>query len=174
MEPRIIWITGLSGSGKTSLAHGVAKRLKDRGIKTVLLDGDNLRQVLGLTDSKKENYNRNTRLKAARIYGKLCKLLADQGFWVVIATISMFQEVYKWNRGNLPNYFEIYLKSSVQLLCEEDPKGIYKTPNGELAKNISGIDIAVDEPDMPHLTFDREISNDTRKLTEIVIENLKI
>jgi len=65
---------------------------------------------------------------------------------VVIATISLFQEVHQWNRQNLPGYFEIYLKVPVEELRQRDPKGIYKKYDAGEIQNVAGLDLKVDEP----------------------------
>ena len=76
----------------------------------IVLDGDVLRKIFkkGLVD--KEAYDRNSRIHLALKYGFLSKTLSSQGFTVIIATISMFNEIYVWNRANIRNYFEVYLK----------------------------------------------------------------
>ena len=86
----------------------------------------------------------------------MCKLLSSQGLTVVIATISMFEEVYVWNRKNLLNYFEVYLKVPIEELRHRDPKLIYQRyDSGELL-NVADLDLAVDEPHNPNLILDFE------------------
>ena len=106
---KVIWITGLSGAGKSSLAVETVRLLRNDQKNVVFLDGDELREILGADKHKNVNHNRDKRLELALSYAKLCRTLSLQGFTVVISTISMFREVYSWNRENLPNYFEVYL-----------------------------------------------------------------
>ena len=110
MVGKVIWITGLSGAGKTTLATELVSCLRDNNDKPVLLDGDVFRDLLKLPNLMVDEHSREVRISLALKYGLMCQLLASQGITVVIATISMFEEVYTWNRMNLPNYFEVYLK----------------------------------------------------------------
>ena len=151
---RIIWITGLSGSGKTTLGIKISNVLKDKGSPVVYLDGDQLREVFGVDAYTKKNYNKDFRFLLAMKYAHLCRVLSENNITVVIATISMFSELYKWNRENLPNYFEIYLKVPIAELRNRDPKGVYQSYDSGKLSHVFGLDIAVDEPKTPDLLFD--------------------
>lgn len=151
---RVIWITGLSGAGKSSLAKAVASRLRDQGEAVALLDGDDLREVFGAVEANAHNHGRSGRLALAMQYARLCRVIAAQGFTVVIATISLFREVHNWNRDNLPGYFEVYLKVPVEELRRRDPKGIYRRfDTGELSQ-VAGLDLIIDEPAAADWTVD--------------------
>ena len=125
MTGQVIWITGLSGAGKTTLAEELNIRLKKKYIHSIVLDGDVLRNIFTTGSFCKEAYDRNSRINLALKYGILSKTLSSQGFTVIIATISMFNEIYVWNRANIKNYFEVYLKVSVDQLSMRDQKKIY-------------------------------------------------
>ena len=156
MAGQVTWITGLSGAGKTTLADKLDVYLQELGLKVILLDGDMLRILFLDPELKSESYTREERIKLALRYSKLCKTLSDQGFNVIIATISMFNEVYDWNRENITNYFEVYLKVPLTELRHRDPKFIYKRyDNGDL-RNVAGLDLKVDQPLKSHLTLDFE------------------
>ncbi len=143
----VLWITGLSGAGKSMLAHEVVARFLAEGRAVVLLDGDELREVFGATTANVNNHGRQGRLALAKQYAQLCRVISSQGLTVVIATISLFREVHSWNRENLPGYFEVYLKVPVEELRRRDPKGIYRRVDaGELA-NVAGLDLPIDEPE---------------------------
>lgn len=144
---RVIWITGLSGAGKTTLAGELINLLRSKGEAAVLLDGDQLRDVLGAVEAKAHNHGREARLALAMRYAKLCQLIAEQGVTVVIATISLFREVHAWNRLNLPGYFEVYLKVPFEELRRRDPKGIYRRFDAGELNHVAGLDLQVDEPD---------------------------
>ncbi len=138
----VIWITGLSGAGKTTLAGEIVKNIRNTQRQVLSIDGDELREVFGsVTD-----YNRTSRLKLANKYSKLCFLIAKQGFNVVIATISLFKEVHLWNRNSIPNYFEVYLKIPMEILKQRDSKGIYKKYDKGLLENVAGLDLSIDQP----------------------------
>lgn len=145
----VLWVTGLSASGKTTLARGIAERLRIGGAPVVLLDGDSLRAVLG--EEGRKAYTRSERLELALKYSRMSKMLADQGMTVVIATISMFREVFSWNRENISDYFEIYLDVPVEELERRDPKRIYQRYREGLIDNVAGLDLLVDKPERPDL-----------------------
>jgi len=112
-----------------------------------MLDGDELRAVFGAVAADVQNHSREGRLALAMQYAHLCRVIANQGLTVVIATISLFKEVHAWNRKNLPGYFEVYLKVPVEELRRRDPKDIYRRFGaGELA-NVAGLDLPIDEPE---------------------------
>ena len=156
MDGQVIWITGLSGAGKTTVAAALDQCLRERGLIPILLDGDILRNLFKSTDEIGKTYNREARIKLALKYAHLCKTLSSQGFTVIIATISMYNETYAWNRTNLPNYFEIYLKVPLKELRRRDPKKIYQRYDAGDLSDVAGLDLAVDEPLEPHVILDFE------------------
>lgn len=146
---QVVWITGLSGAGKSTLAEATVGLLKAQGTCVVRLDGDDLRDVLGASAPNARNHGREGRLNLALQYSRLCRVLADQGMTVVLATISMFCEVHEWNRANLANYYEVYLKVPLEELRRRDPKGIYRRFDAGLLTDVAGLDLPVDEPLAP-------------------------
>ncbi len=146
-ESSVIWITGLSGAGKSTLAHEVVIRLRAEGISVVQLDGDELREVFEAVAANAHNHGREGRLALAMQYAHLCRVIASQGLVVVIATISLFHEVHAWNRKNLPDYFEVYLKVPLEELRRRDSKGIYRRFDAGDLSNVAGLDLPIDEPD---------------------------
>jgi len=150
----VIWITGLSGAGKTTLADATTSLLRSEAHSVVQLDGDDLRAVFGAADANAQNHGREGRLALALRYAHLCQILARQGLTVVIATISLFREVHAWNRGNLPGYVEVYLKTPLQELRRRDPKGIYRRFDAGALTNVAGLDLPVDEPESADVVFE--------------------
>ena len=167
----VCWITGLSGSGKTTLATILTNKLRATDKCIALLDGDELRVVFGATDVSEENHGREARLALAMRYSRLCRVLADQGVTVVIATISLFREVHAWNRANLPNYFEVFLKVPIEELRRRDPKGIYRRFDAGQISSVAGLDLQVDEPQEADLLLD-SIDESPDQLAEKILSNL--
>lgn len=146
LKPKVIWITGLSGAGKTTVAKQVQERLlQQTGIKGVLIDGDEMRAALGKTST----YTKEERLELAYTYGRLSKLLSDQGFTVIVATISMFEEVRQWNRSHIKNYIETYLKVSPEERARRDPKNLYASGKDMVSESLD-----YQEPSCPDLIFE--------------------
>ncbi len=146
-QSMVVWITGLSGAGKSTLAIEVAGQLRAKGEHVALLDGDDLRSVFGAVAANAQNYGLEGRLALAMQYAHLCRVIASQGFTVVIATISLFREVHAWNRENFPGYFEVYLKVPIEELRRRDPKGIYRRFDAGELTNVAGLDLPIDEPE---------------------------
>ena len=154
MPGTVIWITGLSGAGKTTLSNAAALKLRSRGEAVVQLDGDELRSVFGAVAANGQNHSREGRLALAMQYAHLCRVLADQGLTVMIATISLFKEVHTWNRENLPGYFEVYLKMPLEELRRRDPKGIYRRFDSGDLTNVAGLDLLIDDPKAADMIFE--------------------
>ena len=146
---RVVWVTGLSGAGKSVLATSLVARLRMVDVEILLLDGDELREIFGASSGNIQDYGREKRMALAMQYAYLCNILAKQGFTVVIATISLFKEVHAWNRENLQGYFEVYLRVPLEELRRRDPKGIYRRFDAGEIKDVTGLDLPIDEPNSP-------------------------
>ncbi len=169
---RVIWITGLSGAGKSTIAREVVRRLREQGKPVVMLDGDELREVFGAAATNTQNHGREGRLALAFQYAHLCRVIAQQGLTVVIATISLFREIHSWNRAHLPGYFEVYLKVPLDELRRRDPKGIYRRYDaGEIA-DVAGLDLAIDEPETADWIVEFDPSKPVHALAEGLMEIL--
>lgn len=155
----VYWITGLSGAGKTTIGKLFYEKLKSKNQNVVFLDGDILREIF----NNEYGYSIEERRKLALSYSKLCKLLSDQSLDVVCATISMFHECRKWNRENIENYKEIYLRAPIDVLKSRDKKNLYSKEN-----NVVGLDLQFEEPIDPDII----LNNDGTELPENVSERL--
>lgn len=152
MGKSVVWITGLPGSGKTTLARHLVDRLNsESGLRAVLLDGDEIREALEGT-----GYDLKSRRKLALIYHKLAGVLAEQGFVVVVSTVSLFHEVHEKNREKLPNYLEVFLDIPIQNLSSGQRSKIYEAPASQNPLAMAEF------PADPHvrLTLDSESQRD--------------
>ena len=168
---QVIWITGLSGAGKTTLATELVNSLRSQDKHVIQLDGDELREVFDPFKDNPQSHNRKGRLALAMQYAQLCRVLANQNLTVVIATISLFKEIHSWNRKNLPGYFEVYIKVPLAELRRRDPKSIYQRFNSGEIKNVAGLDLKIDEPLNAHLIIDYAQKNSLQK-SVIQLSNL--
>ena len=132
----VYFFTGLSGAGKTTVGSLFYRRLKNTKPNAVYLDGDEIRVAFG----EDVGYTNDERLRwAGRIF-RVCKLLSDQGIDVVCCSIAMYQSVRAWNRANIPNYKEIYLRVKPETLLARNQKGLYTGGH-----NVVGVDHVDDE-----------------------------
>jgi adenylylsulfate kinase len=162
----VIWIIGLSGAGKTTLASQVVKRVRQLNGKVVLLDGDVVRTIFkNDVDHTIEGRRRN-----AERLSVLSKFLADQGIHVVGAVLSIFPEWRRWNRENIPEYSEVYLKASTHTLLRRDNKNLYaRAAKGEIV-NVVGVDIPFPEPENSDLVIENDLDRlDFDDLTDRIL-----
>ena len=117
----LFWITGLSGSGKTSLAKKILPSIIKKYGPTIFLDGDSCRKILNLNGFTFED-----RLSNSKIYNKLTKFLTDQNINVVFSLVCLIDKARDWNRKNIDNYLEIYIKSEIVEIKKVNKKKIYK------------------------------------------------
>jgi len=146
----VVWITGLSGAGKTTLCEALYGRLKPSLPQLVKLDGDVVRKAL----SSDLGYGEaDRRVQIGRIQG-MTKILADQGISVLVGALYAHPALLQWNRDNLPGYVEVYLKASLDLLRDRDSKGLYAQADADNTGNIVGLDIQWHEPLQPDVVID--------------------
>jgi len=148
----VVWLTGLPGSGKTTIARGLKRELKVRGLKFEVFDGDEVRKNLskGLGFSKEDRDTHNKRV----IY--VCKLLTRNGVNAVVSLISPYRSTRAYAREQLPRFVEVYLKCSVEECIRRDPKGLYKKALAGEIDNMTGIQDPYEEPLNPEVVLDTE------------------
>ncbi|WP_139470629.1 adenylyl-sulfate kinase [Campylobacter armoricus] len=162
MVASVIWLTGLAGSGKSTIGKALYEKIKQKYKNIIYLDGDELRDLLGYY-----GYDKQSRIDMALKRSQFAKFLNDQDMIVVVTTISMFNEVYEYNRQNLKNYFEIYIKCSMEELIKRDQKGLYTKALNDKIKEVVGIDIKFDEP-KAHFVLDNTLQNDLDDKVDII------
>jgi len=164
----VIWITGLSGSGKTALSEVLYRRLKPSLPELVRIDGDAVRAIMG----HDLGYTEADRLTQVRRMQGLAKYLSDQGLVVIAAVLYSHPELLRWNRRSFRSYFEVYLKVSLEVLRKRNAKGIYaKAQKGEMTQ-VVGVDIPWHSPLCPDLVIDNNDSVSLEQLAEKVIVSI--
>lgn len=166
----VYFFTGLAGAGKTAVGGLFYRRLKERSPEAVLLDGDQIRgtvehggRAAGAAPDE-SRYTTEARRSGAFGLFQRCRELADQGKDVVCCSISMYSDVRRWNRENIENYREIYMKVSWETLYRRDQKKLYSSG----AKNVVGVDLPWDEPGHSSIV----IQNDGEETPEEITERL--
>jgi adenylyl-sulfate kinase len=151
-EGFVVWLTGLPGSGKTTIARELEPQLKKRGWCVEVLDGDEIRQNLskGLGFSRED---RETHLKRVTY---VAKLLSRNGVAVIAAFISPYRNIREHARKETTNFVEVYVKCSVEACAERDPKGLYKKASVGQIKDLTGPQDLYEEPLEPDLVVDTE------------------
>lgn len=165
-EPLVIWFTGLSASGKSTIAGVLEQILTKQGYHTYLLDGDNVRhglcKDLGFSDDdRKENIRR---------VGEVAKLAADAGLIVLAAFISPFRSDRRIVRDILPQnqFVEVFVDTSLEVCKQRDPKGLYeKAERGEI-KRFTGIDSPYETPEAAEVYLDAETQNVAESVNQLL------
>ena len=146
----LFWITGLSGAGKTSIGNKIKKNISKIYGPTLIISGDNLRSIFGL-----KGYDYQDRLIILRKYNKFAKYITNQKINLIFAVVGMVDEIRLWNRKNIDNYIEIYVKSKITNIKKQNKKRIYhqKRPG-----KIIGIDIKAELPKNPDITINNSFN----------------
>jgi len=147
----VLWFTGLSASGKSTLANAVAGALYERGSHTYVLDGDNIRHGL----NKDLGFSPTDRVENIRRIGEVAKLFTDAGVIALTAFISPYREDRdKAREINGESFIEVYVKCDLNVCEERDPKGLYKKARAGEIPNFTGISAPYEEPEAAELVID--------------------
>ncbi|HEU4663052.1 MAG TPA: sulfate adenylyltransferase subunit CysN [Dokdonella sp.] len=168
-KPCVLWLTGLSGSGKSTIANIVERQLHALGARTYLLDGDNVRHGL----SKDLGFTDADRVENIRRVGEVAKLMVDAGLIVITAFISPFRSERRLARGMVDDgeFMEIFVDTPLEVVERRDPKGLYrKARRGEL-KNFTGIDSPYEVPAAPELHV-RTMEQSPEDCASMIVEAL--
>ncbi len=130
----VIWFTGLSGAGKTTIANALFKDLKQSQNNVILLDGDVIRSLF-----QNFGFDEEARKKHNIAVGEFAALLEKQGHWVIVAMISPYADTREIIRNKCINFIEVYVSTSLQVCQERDPKGLYKKAISGEIKDFTGI-----------------------------------
>ena len=152
----VLWITGLSGSGKTTIASNLYDKLKFIHNNVIILDGDIIRNSFQYS----WGYTISERLKGAKFVSDLCHLLDKQEITVICATMSLFNDIQQINRERFHKYIEIYLDVDMDILIKRDKKTLYSRALKGLEKNVVGVDLPYDIPKKPELFLKNNFKNE--------------
>ncbi len=152
MSVPVIWLTGVSGVGKTTLAEGLKKYYETKGQAVEILDGDEIRKTL----SKDLGFSPEDRKEHNRRVIFIAKILAKNGVVTIVPLISPYRETRDNARKELPKFFEVWVKASQEECIKRDPKGLYKKALAGEIKNLTGLQAPYEEPLNPELVVDTE------------------
>lgn len=174
-KPLLVWFTGLSGSGKSTIANLVEKKLFEKNIKTYTLDGDNIRKGINSDLS----FSPEDRTENIRRIAEVSKLMIDAG----LVVLASFVSPYKKDRDNIRtvvkdvNFVEVYINTSVEECERRDVKGLYKKARSGEIKNMTGISAPYEAPVNPDVEIKTEkepIEDSVRRIVDFIIPKLKL
>jgi len=166
---QVLWLTGLSGSGKSTIANALEKQLYAEGKKTYVLDGDNIRHGL----NKDLGFTDKDRVENIRRVAEVAKLMCDAGLIVITAFISPFRTEREMARSLFQSeeFKEIFISTPLKIAEQRDPKGLYKKARSGEIPNFTGINSPYEKPIKPELTIDTSktsITQSVKKILEII------
>jgi adenylylsulfate kinase len=151
----VIWLTGLSAAGKTTIARELATRLRQHSFKVELLDGDAIRKEL----SSDLGFSRQDRREQIRRVTYLCKLLSKNGITCIVSVISPYRDLRSFAAEEIRKvspFIEVYVKCSLESCMKRDPKGLYKKALSGEIKNFTGLQDPYEEPLTPDVTVNTD------------------
>lgn len=160
----LFWVSGLSGSGKTTIAKKITKDIKKLYGPTVVISGDSLRNMFNL-----KGYSYNERLTTVKKYCRLSKFLTSQKMNVIFAVIGMMKSIREWNRKNIDNYIEIYIKSDIKEIIKQKKKKIYFSSK----KNLVGLDIKPEFPKKPDIILKNDFKTNVNELSKKLVGKIQ-
>lgn len=163
MKPGVLWFTGLSGAGKTSIASALREHFQAQKQFPVLLDGDEIRDILD-----RKGFDEGSRKRHNLQVGRLAALLESQGHFVIVTLISPFAEVREEIRGFCQNFHEIYINAPLDVCMGRDPKGLYMKALSNEIRDFTGLGSPYEAP----INADLEIRTDSVSVEAAVKEIL--
>ncbi|HJR44291.1 MAG TPA: adenylyl-sulfate kinase [Actinomycetota bacterium] len=165
----VLWFTGLSGSGKTTIAHEVEEKLLEAGVPVEILDGDVVRENL----SKGLGFSKEDRDTNIRRIAFVAHLLQRNGVFVITAAISPYKAVRDEARAMIKDFVEIYADASLEVCEARDTKGLYAKARAGEIKGFTGIDDPYEAPENPEVVCDtdaEDVSESAQKVIDKLIE----
>jgi adenylylsulfate kinase len=165
----VVWLTGLSGSGKTTIGRSLEIKLKELGFRVELLDGDEVRKQL----SPDLGFTKNDRETHARRVVYLSRLLAKNGIITLVSLIAPYRSFREYARKEISDYVEVYVKTPLETCIKRDPKGLYKKAlKGEIT-DMTGIQDPYETPVNPELVIETEHLT-VDQSAELIMARLKV
>lgn len=169
---KVIWLTGLSGSGKSSIAREVETQLFNEGILSFVLDGDNIRHGL----NSDLGFTEDDRAENIRRIGEVAKLFHDAGFLVLVSFISPYKDGRRRVRKLIgeSNFVEVFLDCPIKVCEERDPKNLYRLAKEGKINNFTGVDHPYEKPENPHITIDTSklsVEQSANKIIDFIRSN---
>jgi adenylyl-sulfate kinase len=159
----VLWFTGLSGAGKSTISNLIEARLREAGAKVEVLDGDVVRTHL----SKGLGFGKEDRDINIRRIGFVAELLARHGVIVIVAAISPYRAVRDEVRERIPDFVEVYVECPIEVLAERDVKGLYKKALAGEIEHFTGVSDPYEPPLHPEVTVDSSRENPLESANKI-------
>ena len=159
----LFWVTGLSGSGKTTIAKLIKSRISKLYGPTLIISGDDLRNIFEL-----RGFDKKTRISIGIKFSRMCKLITNQNINIIFAVVGLIDKIRFLNKKNIKNYIEIYIKSDINQIIKNKQKKIY-FKNKE---NIVGLDIKPEFPKKPHITIHNKFDSSMKYLSDQLIKKI--
>ncbi len=160
----LFWCTGLAGSGKTMLAKSIKNEIKKKYGPTVVISGDEIRKIFNL-----KGYSYSERLKFVMNYCKLAKFLTNQKINVIFAVIGMMDGPRNWNKKNIRNYVEIFIKTEFKKLKKRNKKKLYSSKD----KEVVGKSIKAEFPKNPDIIIYNNFTKTKKELTKDLLKKIE-
>ena len=164
----VIWLTGLSGAGKTTLAQALSERLKGENVRVETLDGDEVRENL----SRGLGFSKEDRDTNVRRIGFVARLLARNGVIVLVAAISPYRQsrdgVRHWVEGDGMRFIEVFVRCPLEVLVKRDVKGLYLKALAGNIQNFTGISDPYEEPFAPEVIVDSSLESIDQSVAQIL------
>lgn len=156
----LFWITGLPGSGKTAVAKSIHKKIISKYGPTLMFSGDDMRRIFEL-----KKYSINERFNNGIKFTNFCKFVTNQNINIIFATVGLFDKLRLYNKKNIKNYIEIYIKADLKKIIKTGKKKLYKRHK----TNLYGKDIKAELPKNPDIMI---LNNFSKKITQLSEELL--